>query len=179
MLETTVLSLFEDLPEAAVALRRLRQTGDGGAGRGSQDVMVISSVPFPEGVLESDESPVRLPWITFGGALAGICLGLVIAALTPLLYLLRTGGKPIVSWPPVGIICYEFMMLTALTVCFLGALYEVRLPSWRAKVYDPRISEGMIGIAVYCTTDEEARQAEDLCREEGAVDVRRDAREFE
>ena len=178
MAETTVLSLFEDIPQAATALTRLRR-GDEGSGRGSQDVMVISSVPFPEGVLESDKSPMRLPWITFFGGLVGIVVALLIAGATQALYLLRTGGKPLISWPPVGIICFEFMMLFALLACFLGALYEMRLPSWKAKVYDPRISEGLIGIAVYCTSEDEVRQAETLCRQEGAVDVRRDAREFE
>jgi hypothetical protein len=37
----------------------------------------------------------------------------------------------------------------------------------------------LIGIAVYCTSEDEVRQAEVLCRQQGAVDVRRDAREFE
>jgi hypothetical protein len=177
--ETTLLSLFEDIPQASAALSRLRGSGDGEAGRGSQDLMVISSVPFPEGVLEADKSPVRLPLITFAGALVGICTGILFADLTAQLYVLRTGGKPIISWPPVGIICYEFMMLTALVFCFLGAFYEMRLPNWKAKVYDPRISEGLIGIAVYCTSEEQVTQADAICRDEGAVDVRRDAREFE
>jgi hypothetical protein len=179
MAETTVLSLFEDIPQAAAALSNLHKKTDQGEARGSQDVMVISSVPFPEGVLESDKSPMRLPWITFFGGLAGIAFAALIAAGTQALYLNRTGGKPLISWPPVGIICFEFMMLFAMLGCFLGALYEMRLPSWKAKVYDPRISEGLIGIAVYCTSEDEVRQAETLCRQEGAVDVRRDAREFE
>ena len=176
--DTTVLGLFEDIPEAASALNRLRSGGEDGGGRDSRDVQVMSSVPFPEGVLESDRSPIRLPLITFFGALAGIVAGLFISAATQWLYIIRTGGKPIISWPPVGIITYEFMMLFALVACFGGALYEMRLPSWRARVYDPRISEGLIGIAVNCVSDDEVRQAEAFCREAGAVDVRRDSRDF-
>lgn len=141
--------------------------------------MVLSSVPFPEGVLEADKSPIRLPLITIIFALVGIAAGVVLAGGSAELYLIRVGGKPISPVPPIGIIAYEMMMLFALSAAFFAALFEMRLPSWRAKVYDPRISEGLIGIAAHCADDDQAAQAERLCREAGAVDVRRDARAFE
>lgn len=169
-----MLGLFEDIPEAATALNRLRNEGK----RDSQDVMVISAVPFPEGVLESDRSPVRLPIWTLVFALVGIGLGLLLALGSQELYTLRTGGKPIASGPPTAIITYEVMMLIALVGAFLAALFEMRLPSWKAKVYDSRISEGLIGIAARCETSEQATQAEAMLREAGAVDVQRDARSF-
>jgi hypothetical protein len=174
MADTTVLGLFEEISEAAQALNRLRNDG----GRDSQDVMVISGVPFPEGVLESDRSPIRLPLWTLIFALVGIGLGLLLALGSQELYTLRTGGKPVASGPPTAIIAYEVMMLVALTGAFIVALFEMRLPSWRAKVYDPRISEGLIGIAAYCTTPEQAEEAESFFRDAGAADVRRDARAF-
>ncbi len=170
----TVLGLFEDIPQAANALNRLQDEG----GRDTRDLMVLSSVPFPEGVLEADRSPIRLPIVTLIFALVGIGMGLLLAGGTALLYVLRTGGKPIVAGPPIGIIAYEMMMLVALTAAFLTALFEMRLPDWRAKVYDPRISEGLIGIAAHCADEEQARQADGFLREAGAVDVRRDARSF-
>jgi hypothetical protein len=175
MAETTILGLFEDIDHAAGALNRLR--GKGGAA--SEDLMVLSSVPFPEGVLEADKSPIRLPLITIIFALVGIAAGVVLAGGSAELYLIRVGGKPISPVPPIGIIAYEMMMLFALSAAFFAALFEMRLPSWRAKVYDPRISEGLIGIAAHCADDDQAAQAERLCREAGAVDVRRDARAFE
>ncbi|MBV9851798.1 MAG: DUF3341 domain-containing protein [Armatimonadetes bacterium] len=175
MADTTILGLFEDIPHAAAALNRLRDEGR----RTSQDLMVISSVPFPEGVLEADKSRIRLPMITLIFALVGILAGFALAGGTAYAYILRTGGKPVESGPPIGIIAYEAMMLFALGSAFLAALFEMRLPSWRAKVYDPRISEGLIGIATHCADEDSARQAELFCREAGAVDVRRDARDFE
>ena len=175
MADTTVLALFDDIPHAAAALNRLRDEGQ----RDTQDLMVLSSVPFPEGVLEADRSKINLPRNTLFAALAGIVLGLLLAGGTAWLYLIRTGGKPIESGPPIAIIAYEAMMLVALGVAFLSALFEMRLPSWRAKVYDPRISEGLIGIATHCATEEQAGQAELFCREAGAADVKRDARSFE
>jgi hypothetical protein len=174
MADFTILGLFETISQAANALNLLRQEGK----RDSEDVMVLSSVPFPEGVLESDRSPIRLPLFTLIFAIVGIGLGLLLALGSQELYTIRTGGKPIASGPPTAIIAYEVMMLIALSGAFVTALFEMRLPSWRAKVYDPRISEGLIGIAAHCATDEQASEAESLLREAGALDVRRDARSF-
>ena len=175
MADTTIVGLFEDIDHAADALRRLR--GEGGAA--PKDLMVLSSVPFPEGVLEADKSPIRLPLITVIFAFVGIAFGIALAGGTAELYLIRVGGKPISPIPPIGIIAYEMMMLFALSAAFIAALFEMRLPSWRAKVYDPRISEGLIGIAAHCADEKQAVQAERLCREAGAADVKRDARAFE
>jgi len=175
MAETTVLGLFEDIDHAAVALNRLRGEG----GKASEDLMVLSSVPFPEGVLEADKSPIRLPLITVIFAFAGIVFGILLAGGTAQLYLIPGGGKPISPAPPIGIIAYEMMMLFALSAAFFTALFEMRLPDWRAKVYDPRISEGLIGLAAHCANETQATQAETFCRDAGAADVRRDARAFE
>ena len=175
MAETTILALFEEIEPAASALNRLR--GEGGTA--SQDLMVLSSVPFPEGVLEADKSPIRLPLITVIFAFVGIAFGILLAGGTAQLYLIPGGGKPISPAPPIGIIAYEMMMLFALSSAFLAALFEMRLPNWRAKVYDSRISEGLIGVAAHCANEKQAAQAERLCREAGAMDVRRDARAFE
>jgi hypothetical protein len=175
MAETTVLGLFEEIDGAAGALNRLR--GEGGAA--SENLMVLSSVPFPEGVLEADRSPIRLPLITIIFALVGIVAGIALAGGSAELYLIGVGGKPISPAPPIAIIAYETMMLFALSAAFFAALFEMRLPSWRAKVYDSRISEGLIGIAAHCVDEEEASRAERFCREAGATDVKRDARAFE
>jgi len=51
----------------------------------------------------------------------------------------------------------------------------MRLPSWHAKGYDTRISEGWIGVCVHCSADN-AQDAEELLRDSGAADIRRDAR---
>ncbi len=173
--ETTVLGLFEDIPHAADALTRMQNE----ARRESEDLMVISSVPFPEGVLSADKSKIRLPIITLIFALVGIGAGILLAGGTAVLYVLRTGGQPIMAGPPIGIIAYEMMMLSALTAAFLAALYEMRLPGWRARVYDPRISEGLIGVAAHCATEEQAQEAETTFWDAGAADIKRDAREFD
>jgi hypothetical protein len=175
MEDTTILALYDDIDHAATALNKLRSDG----GFASEDMMVISSSPFPEGVLEADRTPIRLPVIALVFALVGIGVGVLVAGGSAALYVLRTGGKPILSGPPIAIISYEFMMLFALVFAFLGALYEMRLPSWRAKVYDPRIAEGLIGIAAHCGSETIALQTEELLKTTGAADILRDHRSFE
>ena len=98
--ETTVLGLFEEVDQAAHALNRLKSEG----GAGSQELMVLSSVPFPEGVLQADSSPIRLPLLTVFFALIGIGFGIALASGTAELYLIRVGGKPISPVPPIAII---------------------------------------------------------------------------
>jgi hypothetical protein len=172
---TTVLGMFEEIEPAANALTALQTE----AKFVPQDLMVLSSVPFPEGVLDVDNSPSRLPLITLLFAFVGIGVGLLIAGGSFALYVIRQGAKPVLSGPPIGIISYEFMMLAALSAAFFTALYEMRLPAWRARVYDSRISEGLIGIAAYCPSDGRAQQAETALLAAGALDVRRDARSFD
>jgi hypothetical protein len=172
---TTILGLFEEIDPAATALTKLQDAEN----FDWRDLMVMSSVPFPEGVLEADKTKSRLPVITLIFAFVGIGVGLLLAGGSFALYVLRQGAKPVLSGPPIGIISYEFMMLSALTAAFLAALFEMRLPAWRARIYDPRISEGYIGIAARCTDLAGADRAERTLREAGAVDIKRDARSFE
>jgi len=167
---TTVLGLFRALDPAAKALKTLQEEE-----RGWRNLLVLSAMPFPEGVLEADKSKSRLTVITVVCALLGIVLGIGLAAGTALLYVIHQGGKPVVSGPPTAIIAYECMMLVALTGVFFRALYEMRLKGWQAKVHDPRISEGMIGIAVRCSTESEAADAEKIFRDLAAADVTRDS----
>ena len=171
----TVLGLFEEIDPAASAINRML----GAEKRDSRDLMVLSSVPFPEGVLEVDQSKSHLPLITLIFAFVGIAVGLLLAGGSFALYVIRQGAKPVLSGPPIGIISYEFMMLAAITAAFLAALYEMRLPAWRGRVYDRRISEGYIGIAVRCVDANSMSSAEAALRESGAVDITRDSRSFD
>ena len=173
--ETTILGLFEEIDSAAAALNNLLNNEK----FDWTDVMVMSSVPFPEGVLEADRSKSRLPMITLTFAFVGIGIGLLIAGGSFALYVIRQGAKPVLSGPPIGIISYEFMMLEALTAAFFAELYEMRLPAWRSRVYDSRISEGYIGIAAHCTDASSLGRAEGALQAAGAIEVKRDQRSFE
>jgi hypothetical protein len=97
----------------------------------------------------------------------------LLTAGTSVSYPMVTGGKPILSIPAMAIITYEGTMLGAILFTILGVLFESRVPRLGVGLYDPRITEGYIGIAL--TVPEERMAAADLAfRQSGAVDVKRD-----
>ncbi len=90
------------------------------------EIEVISSVPIPEiETLIAGKS--RLPAIVLSGAAIGIVLGCLLASGTALLYPINTGGMPIVSLLPVGIVTYEAMMLVAILSSLGGLFFEAKL----------------------------------------------------
>ena len=170
MADTKLLGVFEDPQQAADAITALREDGFP-----HQDMDVYSGSPFPEGTFGEYEAPHRLYVFPIVGALVGFAIGLLLTAGTQISYPLVTGGKPILSIPPMTVIMYELTMLHAIIFTVLGILFESRLPKRRMGVYDTRITEGYIGIIVACP-DERAQAAEGALRGAGAEDVKREER---
>ena len=99
-----------------------RQVGPG-------DIEVISSEPIQD-VAAMISGRSRLPAFVVSGAFAGILAGSLMVTVTSRLYPINTGGMPIVSLLPVGIVTYETMMLLAILFTLAGLLLEARL-LWR------------------------------------------------
>ncbi len=85
-----------------------------------------------------------------------------------------TGGKPLLSIPPMTIIMYENTMLGAIIATVLGVLFESRLPKRSLGLYDERITEGYIGIVVDSPEDK-ASEAERLMKAAGAAEVKHES----
>lgn len=124
--------------------------------------------------------PVDVGWRTFklyhvtviAGAL-GILFGILLAGGTFVLYPLRTGGKPIVSMPIVGIVSFETMMLFAIVSTFITAAVKIIRSHRGRKGYDPRIDEGFVKIAVQVARgDPRIGRVQALFQESGAVEVK-------
>ena len=91
-----------------------------------RDIEVLSSEPIPEvETLLGGKS--RLPIFVITGAFLGIVAGFLLASVTARLYPINTGGMPIVSLLPAGIVTYESMMLLAILFGLAGFLIEARL----------------------------------------------------
>ena len=71
------------------------------------------------------------------------------------------------------IITYEGTMLGALIFTVLGILFESRLPKRKLGLYDPRITEGYLGLLVSCAEDQ-VNKAEKVMKEAGAEDIQRE-----
>ncbi len=162
-----VLGLFSDIKTAAGAVDALRE-GD----VGEEAITSMTAVPYPDGVLVRARKKTSLHLFAVAGAFGGAVLGFALAAGTAWLYPLYTGDKPIVSLFPVGIITYEFTMLLAIVGAVVGMFWDMGLPSFLNRAYDPEISAGKIGICVTCATPEDRDRARRILNEAGAERLR-------
>ena len=162
MAKKSVLGLSTEADSAADALDTLR---DAGCEEGEYEL--LTGTPYPEGTFgeaEPEHHLFRWPLI---GAACGFTGGLIITAGTQMAYPLITGGKPILSIPPMAIIMYEGTMLGAIIFTIIGILFESRLPRLFMGAYSEKITEGHIGVTV---TTEEGRTevAEEALKKAGA-----------
>jgi hypothetical protein len=91
-----------------------------------KNIEVLSAEPIHD-VGASVSGKSRLPVFVLSGAVLGIAAGYGLAAVTARLYPINTGGMPIVSPLPVGIVTYEMMMLMAILFTLAGMLWEGKL----------------------------------------------------
>ena len=139
MAKKSVLGLYTEEDSAADALDNLR---DAGFEEGEYEL--LTGTPYPEGTFgeaEPEHHLFRWPLI---GAACGFTGGLIITAGTQMAYPLITGGKPILSIPPMAIIMYEGTMLGAIIFTIIGILFESRLPRLFMGAYSEKITEGHI-----------------------------------
>ena len=118
------------------------------------------------------KSPVR--WIVLTGGISGVLTGLAITIGTTYEWRLNAGGKPLLSWPPFIVICFELMVLLGGIFGFLGVLGLSGVPATEiAPGYDARFGEDRFGIVVRCDEAEAAR-VESMMKESGAEEVVRE-----
>lgn len=170
MAKRSVLGLFQTPDGAADGVSGLKE-----AGFDDTELEVMSDMPYPEGSFGEGKVRHRLYFFPLVGALCGLSVAIVLTVGTQAAYPLVTGGKPILSLPPMTIIAYEGTLLGAILFTVLGVLFESRLPRPQMGLYDTRITEGFIGLAVTC---DETRidKAEQALRAAGAEDVKTEQR---
>ena len=163
-----LLGLFQDPQQVADAMDELKKNEFP-----PQDLDIYSGSPFPEGTFGEHDPNHRLFMFPLVGALIGFSIGLMWTAGTQISYPIVTGGKPLLSIPPMTIIMYENTMLGAIIFTVLGVLFESRLPKRSLGLYDTRITEGYIGLVVDCPADRVA-QAEKVLTTSGAEEVKKE-----
>jgi hypothetical protein len=165
--QRSVIGVFSSEDPAADAMDGLKA-----AGFTQGEYEVLSGTPYPEGTFGEAEPVHKLYRFPLVGAACGFIVGLTLTAGTQLAYPLVTGGKPILSIPPMVIVMYEGTMLGAIIFTVIGIIFESRLPRAFMGAYDTRITEGYIGVAV---TTEQAKIpiAEDVLKQAGADDIKR------
>ena len=169
MARRPILGLFDNANTAADAGDALRQ-----AGIPDNDLDFLTDAPYPEGAFGEREEKHRLYIFPFVGALLGLTTGILLTSMTQVAYPLVTGGKPILSLPPMAVVTYEGTMLGAILFTVLGIIFESRLPKLKVGLYDERITEGYIGVLVN-TEESQHGQVEGVLGQAGAVEVKRES----
>jgi hypothetical protein len=159
-----LLGLFTEPEQVAAAMYALR-----GVGFAARDLVVLSDAPYPEGTFGEEPVRHRLHVFPVVGAACGFAVGLLVTIGTQLSFPLVTGGKPILSIPPMLNVLFEATMLGAIIFTVLGVIFESRLPELANLPYDSRIADGYLGLSV--RADGRLLEAETLLRQAGAVDV--------
>jgi hypothetical protein len=155
---------FADKSAAANAIKQLRADGFG-----PRDLAVFSDGPveFGRGVLDR---PSRMSFAVVSGAVLFFlsCVGFVY--FTQYNYPLVTGGMPIFSFWPTGVVFYEIAMLGAVLTTTGWFVWESGLLRRDKRVPVPAIEPEVICLRVRCTT-EQLTVAQDVLEKAGARNV--------
>lgn len=167
MSTTTIISSFADDARCAQAIEELREAQVG-------DFNTFSPIPSHriEHAIGKKKSPVR--WLVLAGGISGVLTGLAITIGTTYEWRLNAGGKPLLSWPPFIIICFELMVLLGGISGFLGTLMLAGVPTTEIEPgYEGRFGGDRFGIVVRCD-EAEVTRVESMMKESGAEEVVRE-----
>jgi Alternative complex III, ActD subunit len=167
-----IYGLYPGPDSAQRALDALEQA-QSELGFSDHDIAVLSGEPYEDHAFGRRDNKTRMPWIAALGGLVGGLSGWVFASFTQKAYPMISGGMPLVTKWPNGIITYELTMLGAILTTLVTLLITARIPDWRGgKLYDPAISNGKILIGVTNPPDTARAELEKRLRAAGAEVVK-------
>lgn len=166
MSKEQVMGLCLDPNVAAQAVESLEKQGFS-----SDEYEILTAMPYPEGTFGEKRAKHRLYVFPFVGAASGFSVALLLTMGTQLYPPLVTGGKPILSVPPMVIIMFEGAMLGAILFSVIGVIFEARLFGPKLGLYDRRITEGYIGLLV-TTSAERLPQAKKAMADAGVKEFK-------
>jgi Protein of unknown function (DUF3341) len=167
MSSIAIIASFADDRLCAHAIESLREATIG-------DFETFAPIPSHriQHAIGLPKSPVR--WVVLAGGIAGVLTGLAVTIGTTYEWRLNAGGKPLLSWPPFIIICFELMILFGGICGFLGVLAFARIPASRPEPhFKSRFAGDRFGVVVRCD-EGDAFRVESLLKENGADEVTRE-----
>lgn len=145
-----LLALFSEIDPAANAVEVLENLGiEHGA------LEVISGSPVNPTMFGRHHHVSKVPKYALGGSIFGALVGIFLSQITPKLYKVYVGGKPLAPGAPTVVVVFEMIMLFMLIATFLGVFLESVFPSFEKKEYVPEISDGDIAIVIDCSQDQQ------------------------
>jgi ActD protein len=166
-----IYGLFPDTACASKAVNAIRAASSRLHVNPDQ-IIVISSEPIDETLAGLPKERTPMPWLAALGGLLGSTAGYTLAAFTQRTYPLPTGGMPIVSLWPTGIVMYELTMLGAILTTLFTFLIASRLPAYRGRIYDPEVSDGKILVGIPDPSRDSHAELKQKLYEQGAEQVK-------
>jgi hypothetical protein len=163
----SIVSSFVEELQCAHAIEELRAAQ-------VADFRTFSPIPSHriEHAIGRKKSPVR--WIVLAGGISGVLTGLAITIGTTYEWNLNAGGKPLLSWPPFIVICFELMILLGGIFGFFGVLGLAGVPTTESQPgYSGRFAGDRFGLVIRCD-EAEAERVESMMKESGAEEVVRE-----
>ncbi|HZW02528.1 MAG TPA: quinol:electron acceptor oxidoreductase subunit ActD [Anaerolineaceae bacterium] len=153
------LALFDEdeINQASDAIALLREKGIP-----DRNMTVISGVPFSEHILGRPMNWTRVGLIGLAGALAGFVAAMVLNYGPQLFYPLEVGRVPLFPVFTAIVTTFEITMLGLLISTFIGVFVETITPSYGPEGYDPRITDGKIGILFTCPPEVDCASYDEL-----------------
>jgi len=167
-----ILASFESTQQARRAIRTLVS-----AGFRHEEVTTHSTEPAlePE-FLPPEKEKSYLGAFALAGGILGALAGYLLPSLTARAMNLPTGGQPVVSLWPFGIIMFELTALGAIGGTFIALLGGAGLPRWKGKLYNDEFADDLMqgGVLICVTSDQPDRMevAQHLLQEAGAKKVK-------
>ncbi len=167
MADIHLLGLFNNVDAAADAIARLHKLDVS-----DEKILVLSNAPYKPEMLGRPHHHGKVGLASLGGAILGVLLAAFLTVGIFLLYPMSQGGQPLIPIPSSLIVFFEVTMLGTIWTAFFSLLVLSGLPVFKNVPYDPRITDGYIGVQV--TLDAKiGDQVEQAFKDAGTVDVKR------
>jgi hypothetical protein len=168
----TLDAIYGLFPGPAAADRGMKALRDAGVAR--EKIVVLSDEPFEEFEFSKIPSNSRMYRIAAVGGIIGGSLGFLLAYFMQTAYPfpLITGGMPLVSPWPTGIVTYELTMMSTIVTTVVTLLVMTGLPKWKMPLYDEEVSHGMVLIAVADPSESARADIEGRLTRAGAAKVK-------
>jgi len=168
---SNILGLFRYEEDFIDAAERLKSAG-------YDELTLMSPIPLHDAEKVAGlgkSSPVRR--FSLAGALLGAFGGFALATFSATVFLLPTGGRSIITFPPFLVIAYEMTILLGVLFTLLGFHVVSGLPAWRDVPYveDTNVDRFSVVVEVDEKSDPEAARR---ILDEGGADEVRDLGEY-
>ena len=158
------MGLFQYEEDLIKAARSLRDAG-------FNKLSLMSPIPLHDAqeVLGLHKSPVRR--FSLAGAIIGGISGFALATACALVFILPTGGRAVIAFPPFLVITYEMTILIGVLSTLLGFHIVSGLPAWNDKPYCIETNIDRFSLVVGFGPDDDPGVAEKIIRDAGAEEV--------